>query len=93
MVITHYSLLITHYSEYKYPYHSNFKTDKKAQQSMSVDMSVDSRLGRFFGIPKNTCFFEEPVFRFCQTLNTEKPEKGEKSENGHKNGEPAHFRE
>ena len=35
-----------------------------------------------------------PVFlknRFCQTLNTEKPEKDEKSENRHKNVEPAHF--
>ena len=50
-------------------------------------------LGRFFGIPKNTDFFEEPVFPFCQTLNTEKPEKDEKSENPHKNGEPAHYRE
>ena len=47
-----------------------------------------ARLGRFFGIPKNTGFFEEPVFRFCQTLNTEKKtEKDEKSENRHKNGE------
>ena len=53
---------------------------------------VTTRLRRFFGIPKNTGFFEGPVFRFCQTLNTEKPEKDEKSENPHKNGEPAHFR-
>ena len=34
---------------------------------------VTSRLGRFFSIRKNTGFFEEPVFRFCQTLNTGKP--------------------
>ena len=27
----------------------------------------------------NTGFFEELVFRFCQTLNTEKPEKPRKN--------------
>jgi len=42
--------------------------------------NVDVRLGRFFGIPKNTGFFEKPVFRFCQTPNTEKPKKPEKDE-------------
>ena len=50
-------------------------------------------LGQFFGIPKNTGSFEELGFWFCQTLNTEKPEKDEKSENPLKNGKPVHFHE
>ena len=55
-------------------------------------------LGGFLVYRNIPFFFEEPVFRFCQTLNTEKPgkkkeEKDEKSENRHKNVEPAHFRE
>ena len=39
---------------------------------------IPSRLGWFFCIPKNTCFFEEPVFRFYQILSTEKPKKPRK---------------
>ncbi len=39
--------------------------------------SPESRLGRFFGIPENTGFFEVPVFRFCKRPSTEKPKKDE----------------
>ena len=38
------------------------------------------RLGRFFGIPENTGFFEKPVFRFCKHSSTEKPKKTKKDE-------------
>jgi hypothetical protein len=38
-----------------------------------------TRLGRFFGIPENTSFFEKPVFRFCQSPRTEKQNKTEKT--------------
>jgi hypothetical protein len=39
---------------------------------------TDHRMGRFFGTPENTAFFEKPVFRFRKCSNTEKPKKVEK---------------
>ena len=41
---------------------------------------LQPRLGRFFGIPKNTA-----VFQFCQSPSTEKPKKMEKDEEPGKN--------
>ena len=41
---------------------------------------VQRRLRRFFGISKNTGFFEKPVFRFYQSPSIEKPKIPKKDE-------------